>query len=70
VSSSHEPQTLGEVARQLGVEQWQIRRVLKCGDIPATARIRHYRIFYPEDLPALVEALRRRGYLPEGVNNV
>jgi len=40
--------------------------VYEVGDLPEPQRVGRYRIFFPDDLPALVKAMQARGYLPEG----
>jgi hypothetical protein len=46
------------------VAPWQIRRVIERGLFPEPARIGPYRIFAPDQLPLLREALVQAGYLP------
>jgi hypothetical protein len=58
--------TVGDLARRWGIEEWKIRRVFDCGDLPQPRRFGLYRIIPSEDVHALVEALKARGYLPEG----
>jgi hypothetical protein len=59
--------TIGDVAKNLGCETWQVRRVITTGRLPEPARLGCYRIFYPDDLPRVEAALRAAGYLPRGV---
>jgi DNA-binding transcriptional MerR regulator len=57
--------TVGDAARQLGVTTRQVRYVCDFHDVPEPRRVGAYRVFLPEDLPALREALVKRGYLRE-----
>jgi len=56
--------TLGDVARRLRVEPWQVRRLFERGLLPPAARMGRYRVIAVEDLAAVETALRRAGYLP------
>lgn len=63
------PCTVGDLAKRLGIAAWKIRRIFEEGVLPEPPRAGRYRIFFPEDLPALVAALVRRGHVPEGIGN-
>jgi DNA-binding transcriptional MerR regulator len=62
--------TLGNVAKQLGVPIWAIRRLYERGILPEPARVALYRVVSADDLPAIEVALRRAGYLSGEVANV
>ncbi|HYT90016.1 MAG TPA: hypothetical protein VEL76_15020 [Gemmataceae bacterium] len=56
--------TLGQVARTVGIDVWQVQRALERGfDFP-THKIGVYRCVYASDLPLVRQALERAGYLP------
>src|SRR5262245_32305485 len=57
--------TVGAVARRYGCPAWQIRRLFERGLLPPAARVGAYRVIAASDLPAVEDALRRAGYLPE-----
>jgi DNA-binding transcriptional MerR regulator len=56
--------TLGAVAKHFGCRPWQVRRLFESGILSEPQRLGAYRVFYPEQLPAIELALRQRGYLP------
>jgi DNA-binding transcriptional MerR regulator len=60
------PLTIGDVAKRLGCHTWQVRRVITRGLVPEPGRVGAYRVFFPEQLPAIQAALRAVGYLPSG----
>ena len=45
------------------VLEWQIRRLFEAGDLPEPQRFGHKRMIQRASLPAIVEALRARGWL-------
>lgn len=55
--------TVGDISRKLGVQDWQIRAVIRRGLLAAPPRVGQYRVFTPEQLPAVESALRAAGYL-------
>lgn len=55
--------TLGEIARETGATQWQVRRLFERGLLPPAERIGLYRVVRAEDLPAIRTALIQAGYL-------
>ena len=59
--------TTGAIARHFGVPVWQVRRLVERGLLQEPARIGQYRLFTPEQLPAIRAALVQAGYLIEGV---
>jgi DNA-binding transcriptional MerR regulator len=56
--------TIGTVARRLGCQAWQVRRLFERGLLPPAARVGLYRVVAESDLPAVEQALREAGYLP------
>ena len=64
--------TTSEVAREISeselipgtVREHQIRRVFEYGDLPEPDRLKDRRALTPDMLPAIIEACRRRGWLP------
>ena len=56
------------VADFLGVETWRIRRIFEDGTLPEPDRFAGKRAIPAELIPAIVDALRARGWLaaPEG----
>lgn len=61
--------TIGEVAKELGGEVWQIRRCISRGFLPATLaeRLGNWRCFRRKHLPRIRKALTRAGYLRRAV---
>jgi hypothetical protein len=63
--------TTGTVTRWFGaqgypVKWWHVRRVYELGYMPEpSARLGTYRMITRADMPALVAAMKRAGYLPE-----
>jgi hypothetical protein len=51
--------TIGQVAARLGCRASRVRGLILRGLIPEPPRIACYRVFTPEDLPAIAAALRR-----------
>ncbi|MCI0460131.1 MAG: hypothetical protein L0Z62_24530 [Gemmataceae bacterium] len=65
--------TLGVVAehfRELGfaIDTWHVRRAIERKFLSEPPRCGVYRVFHPEDLPRIENALRKAGYLREVVN--
>ncbi len=56
--------TLGVVARRLGCQLWQVRRLFERGILPEPTRVGTYRVVRATDLPVIARALRSVGYLP------
>lgn len=46
------------------VEEWQVRRLFESGDLPEPPKFAGKRIIQQNELPLIVSALRRRGWLP------
>ncbi len=57
--------TIGAVARHVGCEPWQVRRLFERGLLPPAARVGAYRVIAASDLPLVEKALRDAGYLTE-----
>jgi hypothetical protein len=57
------PLTVGQVAKFSGAEPWQIRRVVDSLPMPVQ-RIGQNRIIERSQLPAVLNELERRGWLP------
>jgi DNA-binding transcriptional MerR regulator len=53
----------GALARFFGVAVWQVRRLVERGLLPEPPRVGMYRVFLPEQLPIVREALIKAGYL-------
>ena len=56
--------TLGELADALGVQSWRIARLFELGLVPEPPRLSGRRIISKTLVPAIIEALERRGWLP------
>jgi hypothetical protein len=53
------------VADMLGTKEWRVRRLFESGDLPEPKRFGGKRCITPELIPAIVDRLRDRGWLPE-----
>ena len=56
--------TTREIAELLGVEPWRIARLFEIGAVPEPVRFAGRRAVPSDLLPAIVDALRSRGWLP------
>jgi DNA-binding transcriptional MerR regulator len=56
--------TTGDIAKRLGCQVWQIRRLYERGLLREPARAGAYRVVAESDVPAVEQALRIAGYLP------
>ena len=56
--------TTAEMARLLGTETWRVRRLYEDGTLPDPPRFGRARAIPRESIPAIVDALRLRGWLP------
>ena len=54
-----------ELAEMLGTETWRVRRLFESGTLPEPSRFAGKRAIPREMIPAVVDALRERGWLPE-----
>jgi hypothetical protein len=65
-------QTTASVARLISerfattIEEWQVRRVFELGLLPDPPRFANKRVIFDRDIPAIIDALRARGWLPQG----
>jgi DNA-binding transcriptional MerR regulator len=57
---------LGEAAQRCGVQVWQVQALVSRGLI-APRRVGRYRVISEDELPALRDALRAAGYLPQHI---
>ena len=58
--------TTREVADLLGSETWRGRRIYEDGTLPEPSRFAGKRAISRETLPTILDALRARGWLPQG----
>jgi len=55
--------TLGDVARELGIQLWQVRRLYERGLLPEPPRVAGARVVRREELAKIEAALKEAGYL-------
>ncbi len=55
--------TTREIAKTLAVPDWKIRRLFEDGNLPEPERFGGLRVIRSVDIPAIVDALRRRGWI-------
>lgn len=55
--------TTGQAAALLGTDEWRLRRLFEDGTLPEPPRFGGLRIIAGTDLPAIIDALRARGWL-------
>ena len=62
--------TTREMAELLGIATWRVQRLFEDGDLPEPSRFAGRRVITADRIPAIVDALRARGWLPnsEGAN--
>lgn len=53
-----------DLARILGTDEWRVRRLFEDGTLPEPDRFAGKRVILGEAIPAVVDALRKRGWLP------
>ena len=53
-----------EVAELLSTETWRVRRLFEDGTLPEPGRFAGKRAIPGSSIPAIVDALRARGWLP------
>jgi hypothetical protein len=53
-----------DLALELGLPSWKIRRVFEDGQLPEPPRVAGRRLLTDADVPVIVEALTARGWLP------
>ena len=56
--------TTGEFGDALGIQAWRIARLFELGVVPEPQRIGGRRLIPKSLIPAIVDALRERGWLP------
>jgi hypothetical protein len=54
-----------EVADILGAQTWQVRRLFESRDLPEPARFAGKRAIPSKQLPTIIDAMRRRGWLTQ-----
>ena len=57
--------TVGQIARLLGIDEWRVRRLFEDGTLPEPSRFGGKRVISAAEIPAIVDALRSRGWLPQ-----
>ena len=57
--------TTREAAELFGTHTWRVRRLFEDGTLPEPARFAGKRAIPREMLPAILDALRARGWLPQ-----
>ena len=57
--------TTRQIADLFGTDEWRVRRLFEDGTLPEPDRFAGKRAIPREMLPAIVDALRDRGWLPE-----
>ena len=57
--------TTRELADLLGTDEWRVRRIFTDGNLEEPPRFAGNRAITREMIPAVVDALRARGWLPE-----
>lgn len=68
MTSERDYMTIGEAAERIGIRQWKLGRLYERGLLPRPPKLGPYRVVRESDLPAIVEAARKVGYLSgEGV---
>ena len=56
--------SLGELADLLSVQSWRVARLFELGILPEPMRIAGRRMIPKDMVPAVVDALRAKGWLP------
>ena len=63
--------TIGQLGDTLGVQCWRIARLFELGILPEPPRAGRARLIHKSRVPAIVDALRERGWMPaEEVDHV
>ena len=57
--------TTRELADILGSEEWRVRRLFESGTLPEPDRFAGMRVISRDMIPAIVDALRERNWLPQ-----
>lgn len=63
--SKNEILTTADVAKELGVHQWQVRRLFSDGNLPEPPKVRGYRVIQRKEIGKIRKALVARGFLKE-----
>lgn len=58
--------TTREIAELLGAKTWRVRRLFESGRLPEPPKFGGKRAISREMIPAIVDALRERNWLPNG----
>lgn len=58
-----------EIAELYGVKTWQVRRLFESSRLPEPMRFAGKRAIPRDMLPAIVDALREKGWLPTSENS-
>ena len=58
--------TTREIGDLLGVAEWRVRRLFEVGRLPEPGRFAGKRAIPRESIPAIVDALRERKWIPAG----
>ena len=61
--------SIGDVAKRLGCEGWEVRRVFTRGLLPEPARVAGYRAIPEQYIPTIKAALVKAGYLRRDETN-
>jgi hypothetical protein len=57
------PLTLGQIANRLGCQLWHVQRVFDRGLVNEAPRVGRQRVVYPDQIPAVRQALTDAGFL-------
>lgn len=57
--------TTRELGDLVGAEEWRVRRLFEDGTLPEPERFGGKRAIHPSQVPAVIDALRSRGWLPK-----
>ncbi|HVU88051.1 MAG TPA: hypothetical protein VHD36_12090 [Pirellulales bacterium] len=57
--------TTGQVAEFVGTDEWRVRRLFEDGTLPEPQKFGGKRAIPSDQIPAIVDALRARGWLRE-----
>ena len=53
-----------DIAEVLGIETWRVRRLFENGELPEPGRFAGKRAIPSELIPAIVDRLRKHGWIP------
>ena len=57
--------TTRELAQILSTDEWRVRRIFESGTLPEPERFGGKRVISGRLIPAIIDELRERGWLPE-----